>query len=518
MEKLMIPAFGEENFVKNRGNCTSEITLINNATGELLERYRLYLEENGFSLAEATEKDAHPFFAYKKGNDGVFLNYFPATRELSIVTEESCAYFDYADNAGIPVCEPQLTQIDLVDFGLSYVLRLSDGRFIIIDGGFNFEPDCKKLYERLKKDSPTETPVIAAWIMSHPHEDHYHCFLGFMELYADEVKVEKYILNFPEADDLIHYPRLAEQSDIYGDVSGVTNIPIMFDKMKSSGGKIYMAHTGQTYRVGDAVCSVLATMDDTIHVTQNINATSLIFRVAIAGQVILFTTDGAFSHARLPERYGSYLRSDILQVPHHGFQSGTAEGEIAGYRLIKPRVCLLPVSSYCAYTLVCTYKKSQEFLMTRAGVEEFIAGDPERTLTLPYTPSPYGKKELEENFARGRRNNGSRTWVFTDLNTAVPEDFEFSILNMAIPKVNVNIEIFFEDGRPCIRHIKTTVGACSVKKLNIVGKDVDGDAVYMSRNSLKRLGVPENAAFSVRFMADCEIIVTHKTHSPAFFA
>ena len=65
---------------------------------------------------------------------------------------------------------------------------------------------------------------------------------------------------------------------------------------------------------------------------------------------MLWTNDAAFSHAKLPERYGEYLKADILQIPHHGFQSGSAEAEISGYDLIRPRVCLLPVSDYCAYT------------------------------------------------------------------------------------------------------------------------------------------------------------------------
>lgn len=64
---------------------------------------------------------------------------------------------------------------------MSYVIRLTDGRFIVIDGGREFEPDSERLYQCLKNGSSGQNPVIAAWIMTHPHSDHFHCFIEFMD-------------------------------------------------------------------------------------------------------------------------------------------------------------------------------------------------------------------------------------------------------------------------------------------------------------------------------------------------
>ena len=47
------------------------------------------------------------------------------------------------------VVTPEITQIALEDFGMSYVIRLSDGRFIVIDGGRDFEPESDKLFKAL---------------------------------------------------------------------------------------------------------------------------------------------------------------------------------------------------------------------------------------------------------------------------------------------------------------------------------------------------------------------------------
>ena len=136
----------------------------------------------------------------------------------------------------------------------------------------------------------------------------------------------------------------------FEDVSAFTNIPKMWEQIERSGGKVYMAHTGQRFNIGGASLEILASMDDTIHLSKNINASSLVIRMELCGQIILWATDASFSDAQLPEKFGEYLKSDILQVPHHGLQCGTAEAMMRGYDLIRPKVCLLPISEYNAYT------------------------------------------------------------------------------------------------------------------------------------------------------------------------
>ena len=264
MELFNIPAFGE-NCIENRTNSSARVFVISNVGGEIFDSYRRLLEESGFINKEEYAIGAHRFAAYAKGTDGVFLNYFENVRELTIAVEDNCAYFDFTDTpreASLPV---QITQIELEDFGMSYVIRLSDGRFIVIDGGRHFEPDRKRLFDCLTEGSAGEKPIIAAWILTHPHSDHYICYIGFMEEYGDRVEVERYILNFPEHDDLVHYPKLQKKDRRFEDVSAFTNIPKMWEQIERSGGKFYMAHTGQRFNIGGAAIEILASMDDTIH-------------------------------------------------------------------------------------------------------------------------------------------------------------------------------------------------------------------------------------------------------------
>ncbi len=516
MNMMKLPAFGETEFFEHRENRQARVIMIPHADASAFDRYCAYVEKQGGEPREAWEQDAHHYAAYSLGADGLFLNYYETTEELYLVEESDTPYFSYGDPTLPEITSPTVTQITLEDFGMSYVIRLPDGRFIVIDGGDEFAPDQDRLMQCLTEGAEGRKPVIAAWILSHPHNDHFHCFIGFMNRYADAVVIEKFLLNFPEADDLTHYPALEKKDPRFVDNSGVTNIPLMWERIGWTGAPVYLPHTGQRYRIGAAACEILSSMDDTIHCSTNINSASLVIRMELAGQVLLWTTDASFSYAKLPEKHGERLRADILQVPHHGFQCGKAEAEIAGYQYIRPKVCLLPVSDYNAYTMIDTYKPSSRYLMTRADVAEMIAGTEQRTLTLPYTPPSYARAEMEKKYLSGLDNSGSCTWVFTDLLTDREEDFRFTLLNMTCASAEVWIELFFEDQSKQIRFIRAEVKAQRLRSINIVGEDVEDDALYFNWLSLKAQGVPEHAAFAVRFMSNVPIVVSHKNHKPAY--
>ena len=517
MFPITLPAFGESNTYTERANANSRIFVVEDTSARLFRAYTDLLISNGFSCREEWIREQNSFAAFQKGEMGVFVTYFGTLRELRLVFEENCRYFAFTD-ADLPKKLPsQITQLNLEDFGMSYVIRLGDGRFVIIDGGCGFEPDMERLHAHLLTGSADGHPVIAAWILTHPHSDHYLAFNFFMERYGEEIELQKVLLNFPDHDDLAHYPKLSNSDRRFSySTSALDNIPRTYSNIRTANAEQFMLHTGQTYRIGDAVFEVLACMDDTLHHSQNINAISLVLRMTLGGQVTLWSTDASMSITRLPERYGNYLKADILQIPHHGFQCGTPEAEIAAYELIRPEVCLLPVSDYNAFTRFCTFREGTRHAMHRLGVEELITGDENRTLTLPYHAPRYAKEFLYERFHRGLANNGASTWIFTDLDTSQQNDFLFTLLNTTNFDADVCIELFFEDRKQTVLGIHANVPSMAVKQLNIVGQEVDPDAVYFNWMSLTKQGIPEKAPFAVRFLSDRPIVVTHKTHSAAY--
>ena len=108
--------------------------------------------------------------------------------------------------------------------------------------------------------------------------------------------------------------------------------------------------------------------------------------------------------------------------------------------------------------------------------------------------------------------------MFTELDTARESDFVFTLVNMTHQAADVTIELFFEDSWQMVRAIKATAAPLVVKRLNIVGDEVDGDYEYFDWLSLKKRGVPENALFAVRFISDVPIIISHPDHSAVYVA
>ena len=513
---MNFPAFGEESMVAVQINERTKVYTLERAEASAFDSYCNLLAEDGFCKKEARLGVGRQYAAYEKEGTGVFVTAYEGTGELRIVVEEECKYFFFADQAGKACTTPQITQIALEDFGMSYVIRLSDGRIIVIDGGREFEPDQDKLLARLYKDSNGETPVIAAWIMSHPHSDHFHCFNGFMDQYSDRVRIQSFLLNFPDAEDLEHYPKLVYENKAIGKNSSCDEIPRMYAHMEKTGAPIYIPRTGQIYRIGDAVLEILSCMDDTIHISQNINASALVIRMELGGQTILWSTDASFGWGKIPERYGAYLKSDILQIPHHGFQCGSAEAEIAGYQLIRPKVCLLPVIDYNAYTVFCTYKKGSRYLMTDPEVEEIITGDVERTIPLPYTPNAHDQADWRARFRFGLDSSGANAWIYSGLSTANEEDFVYTILNTTNLPAHISIDFYFEDPKATVRFVQAVVTQHSIKILNIVGDEVDKDFGYYNLTSLAKQGLPENAPFAVRFTSDIPVVVSHARHTASY--
>lgn len=505
MFPVQIPAFGETTYLDNQENKACRVVLISDTQVESFAAYCALFKELGFLCGEIFSAEHRCFAAFEKDGWGVFINYFAGTKELQLVMEENSAYFSYVDCSGEAITTPRVTQLYLTDYGLSDVIRLPDGRLIIIDGADVDEQDVDNLFARLKKDSPFEKPIIAAWIFTHAHSDHYFCFFRFMKQYGDAVTLEKLFFNFPEGDDQARFAEMTVNVNRLAKWLGVEtfNNGEAINKLRREVAEldipVYTPHTGQTYTVGEAKIFFFAGMDDCIHCCKNINATSLMFTMELGGQKVFFAGDGFFSDTKLPERYGPELKVDILQVPHHGFGGGTVEGQIQGYLYMQPQVCLLPVSLEDAYTTFTTYREGTNYLMTAMDIQEMITGEAERTLELPYTPDPAGAIQLRRRYLEGRDNSGARTWIFTGLNTANKADFLFSVLNTTYLPADVQLELFFEDGKHAPICSKHKVRARGIYSLNCASEDV-----------------PENTGFGVRLISSLPVVISHKEHKPSY--
>ena len=81
---------------------------------------------------------------------------------------------------------------------MCYVLRLTDGSFMIIDSGYNTDAEAENLYNLLRENTPDgQKPVISAWFITHLHNDHFGGLIRFATKYSGDVDVKAFYYNFP---------------------------------------------------------------------------------------------------------------------------------------------------------------------------------------------------------------------------------------------------------------------------------------------------------------------------------
>ncbi len=400
---------------------------------------------DGFAQDETHTLGSAVFSLYKKGNTTRILAYYPEAREAKLTTDEAPLIHGLTDQTGEPICEPLLTMVDTFDFGLSLVMRLSDGRFIVFDGGWENRDYPDRLMAVLKSQCVTDRIVIAAWIMTHPHIDHYRCYISFSEKYKNQYEVQRFIYNFFDPDTKNDVILSAEKEG--------PHIGRFFDKVKESGAPVYRAHTGEVFTIAGARFEVLSSPDDSLksRVT-DINTLSLVLKILYMGQTILITGDNFFHYAHLAERFGTYLKSDILQVPHHMFVGGSIEG----YRLIDPETVLIPCEDEYVFSVFSTRAKAtkdpSEYLLRDLHVKDCFTGARGNiVLPLPYTPRENGRALLLADLEKGDRSIGAKDWFFADV---TPENCRFTVVNTSWETARLRVDILSEAGSVSVHDFK----------------------------------------------------------------
>ena len=88
------------------------------------------------------------------------------------------------------------------------------------------------------------------------------------------------------------------------------------------------ARTGQRFHYDGLDLDILFTYEDYMmpRPLRTFNDTSLVFRVTACGETYMFLGDASETMSGiLVNKYGALLKSDIVQVAHHGYGGGTKE-------------------------------------------------------------------------------------------------------------------------------------------------------------------------------------------------
>ena len=321
---------------------------------------------------------------------------------------------------GLDITDENGNDTDTTRSGMSYAYRLSDGSFFLLDGGGEnsagtkpYDMECaQRLYDTMKKYNAPENGgkggeiVIAGWYISHPHTDHDGGFAAFVKkilnVPSNGVRLESVICNLPN---------LATQFDLGGtveadpeeDTSSSAKLDALNDllnQLRAQGVSVYKAHAGQMYYFDNMSFEILVTYDlltpklpavffsygaysdykqngqvtSTTTMGGLTNVLSIMARAAVkvdedTSYTMMWTGDStAMNMAVANSMYGFAMKSDFLQVPHHGspqYNNGTE-----GTTLIQNRYHMIQINHF-----IGACKEAPQYQYTAERFPEYYDSD-----------------------------------------------------------------------------------------------------------------------------------------------
>ena len=353
------------------------------------EGYLASLRNAGFAVYDENRIEDNRFATLYRDETAVTVSRFSRTGALRIIAEPKGALCPLEDPYE-ETCDTLLTGMKgetvVAAEGMGYILRLADGSFCIIDGGMG-DPDhvdSDKLMNILLAQKPAgaEKPVIAAWIFTHLHGDHIGVFNCFSLDHHDDIVLERLYFNFPKEEETAasDSPYMLDDT-IYRYTQFKKNLSGFYADVP-----VVKLHSGNRFAVRNASFETLYAYDDLYPQTildGGMNECSLLLKMTVGGQTVLWTGDFAFLATDLVlSEYGDALASDILQMAHHGLN-----GTVELYSRVNPTYALLPVwEGGLAYMLT---KEQNQWLVNSPKMRQLIATCCGTwTIRLPYDPVP----------------------------------------------------------------------------------------------------------------------------------
>ena len=376
-----IPVLEGATLYNGNFDATTCTYVLDNATKAKFDAYREELEKAGFALKEEKVTD-YQYSSFDSSNynrnKGTMHNYFytytnadymvhvyfcegdGGMRVIVSAIEEYEKYVDVRNEnkTYTKVTTPLFAILDIggkdivltkgenagkkvtgVTNGMCLVYRLSDGRFVIVDGGYwrdtDTEGECvERLYNWLAEHADYDGDgnyknnkvTIAAWLITHHHSDHISVAWKFNQMYQakENVEVENYLYNFPDYEFAIGIPGSNINPSYYTEW-----FPKMGDLMKRNNNQV--VHTGFSYQFADMSIEILYTHEDLFPGSiKDFNNSNTVFKITLAGKTFLIAGDLEEPGQKdCNKMTGTLLQADFLQPTHHGYN-----GQIEFYKYI----------------------------------------------------------------------------------------------------------------------------------------------------------------------------------------
>ena len=299
-----------------------EDTLVATYEKTSAEEYAAYLaslEAEGYTKYTDNQIGQMQFATYTKADGNTVHTQFNP--------QEKLVTLNFFRNQYLPATEPApftkvtrasanyLQRFGYGGWGLSQIVQLGDGTYIIIDGGKWDQTDFNNMIKFMKDNKPAShtKPIVSLWLMTHPHEDHVEMFAYKAEEFAKHIELKMLGYNIPAEpcsqvdaegrywNEYYHHALKAKRDAAFPDA------------------EIWTAHTGQKLYVADAVVEILYTHEDYWpQPIRSANDCNTNYRITIDGSSLLSLGDSDGGGAEMTKMYGDALESDMVQASHHG--------------------------------------------------------------------------------------------------------------------------------------------------------------------------------------------------------
>ena len=315
------------------------MVLIYGTNREELSSYLNKLVESGYVLYSDNcfDGDSNYFAQYRKGEHALHVSYSHAETATRLIFGPIPQVDPlHLEPLGEKVTDPMITLLSLRAGGLSIVIRLEDGGFIVVDGGVTTERDLAELYYYLKANNLRGgKPVIHSWWITHCHGDHLQLPMEFIKRYHKEFELRSAVHNFP---DLTRIDMSYDSSEAHWNTYIHAYVDILNTYYPDA--KQYVCHTGEEMSFPGVKVRTICTHEEhypapLAHCNQSSSAWKLTFD---NGKTAIVYGDIWPELGRYIARNFSaeYLKCDVMQVIHHGLAGAVLEL----YEKNDPEICL----------------------------------------------------------------------------------------------------------------------------------------------------------------------------------
>ena len=350
IKQASLPALGTS-YNSGQG---SKTYVKSNATKTTFQDLCKELESKGLKKYTTNQIGDNLFATYVTQTQIVHVMYFPNRKEIRTSVDnrgEGMNGFSLPGLSGenkykkIKDSEMIVCDISNADWpgGMCIIFKLADGRFFIIDAGIGGKMSDGRdyvgsssgwIYATLAKhaDDPKNI-TVAGWLITHVHSDHagglYDMALGYhgKKGGSKHTVMPKDIKKYVTIEQIVY-----NAPDSFPDCNREGWMKVIIEGFNVK--NVVKAHPGQVFYYADLTITIYGALDLMIEnagKSGDLNDFSLVARAEFNGKTALFLGDSdTIPNPRVAEIYKNSLKSDILQLAHHGY-GDTGDAKVNSY-------------------------------------------------------------------------------------------------------------------------------------------------------------------------------------------